>query len=156
MSLRGIIFEKTAPNAALLLVRIGIGFMFMLHGVPKLLAGPELWQTLGGQMGLVGIHFAPVFWGFMAASAEGIGGLLLLLGLFTRPAAFLMAFTMMMATLTHFSKGDDINIASHAIELGIVFIGFLIAGAGRFSLDALIFGGKKKSVADSSALSKES
>lgn len=138
------ILSKTAVNTGLLIIRAGIGIMFITHGFPKLSGGPAFWEAIGGTMGIIGLNFWPVFWGFMAAFAETIGGLFLTLGLFTRPAAFLMLFTMLMATLTHFTKGDGLQIASHAIESGLVFLGFLVGGAGRYSLDHLIFGGKKK------------
>ncbi len=130
---------SSAPNLGLLILRIGIGIMFLLHGFPKLMGGIQTWEFLGSQMSVVGINFAPVFWGFMAAISESLGGLLLILGLFTRPAAFLMLFTMLIATLMHLTNGDGLKGASHAIELGIVFISVIIIGAGKYSLDHLFF-----------------
>ncbi len=62
-------------------MRLGVGLMFFfVHGLPKMQAGPELWTKLGVAMSNVGITFAPDFWGFMAASAECFGGLLLAAG----------------------------------------------------------------------------
>lgn len=118
---------SSAPNLGFLILRIGIGIMFLLHGFPKLMGGIQTWEFLGSQMSAVGINFAPVFWGFMAAISESLGGLLLILGLFTRPAAFLMLFTMLIATLMHLTNGDGLKGASHAIELGIVFISLIIS-----------------------------
>ncbi|HNW90653.1 MAG TPA: DoxX family protein [Bacteroidales bacterium] len=137
------IFTSSATDIGLLILRIGIGIMFILHGLPKLSGGTETWNFLGSQMSVVGITFAPVFWGFMAALSESLGGLLLLLGLFTRPAALLMLFTMLIATLMHFTNGDGIKGASHAMEMGIVFLSVIFTGAGHYSLDHLIFTGKK-------------
>jgi len=143
MKIKKYLLTDTAPNLGLLIMRMGIGLMFIIHGYPKIMAGPGLWEMLGGQMGMLGIHFGLTFWGFMAAFAEAFGGLFLLLGLFTRPAAFLMLFTMMMAALMHLGKGDGLEGASHAIELGIVFLGILIAGAGKYSLDRVLFWKRK-------------
>jgi len=123
----------------LLLLRLGLGFMFVVvHGGPKLLAGPERWSAVGMAMGSLGIQAFPVVWGFLAAASECVGGLCLMLGLFTRPAAFFMAMTMLVATIMHLTGGDGIQVASHAIEDGVVFASLILIGAGRYSLDRLV------------------
>ncbi len=122
----------------LLVLRIGIGVMFMTHGFPKLMAGPQLWAGLGSAMGNFGVTFAPEFWGFMAAFSEFGGGLALIAGFLVRPTVLMMAFTMLVAATMHISKGDGIKGASHAIELGIVFVSLFLIGAGRFSLDGIL------------------
>lgn len=122
-------------NTALLLLRIGLGIMMMLHGYPKLAGGTERWTKLGASMGNLGIHFAPLAWGFMAAITESIGGLFLLLGLFFRPVALLLMFTMIVAAAKHLSAGETIMDASHAIELGVVFLAMFIMGPGKYSTD---------------------
>jgi putative oxidoreductase len=122
-------------DAGLLLLRIGIGVMFMLHGWPKIAGGPERWAQVGQAVGHLGIHVAPAFWGFLAACSEFFGGLCLLLGLGTRIAAVMMAGTMAVAATMHLRQGDGIQVASHAIEAGVVFLSLLLLGAGRHSLD---------------------
>ena len=122
-------------NTGLLILRIGLGVMFIIHGFPKLAGGPSGWAGLGGSMKVVGIDFLPVFWGFMAAVAETFGGFLLIVGLFFRPACMLLVFTMAIAALVHFGKGDGLKGASHAIELGIVFFSLIFIGPGRYSVD---------------------
>ena len=122
-------------NTGLLIVRVGLGIMFMIHGFPKIMGGPEGWTGLGGSMKVIGIDFLPIFWGFMAAATETFGGFLLLLGLFFRPVNILLVFTMLIATLVHFGKGDGLSGASHAIELGIVFFSLIFIGPGKYSID---------------------
>ena len=123
-------------DVGLLLMRIGLGIMFMLHGLPKLLAGPRTWAGVGVAMGNLGIHFYPKVWGFLAATTEGIGGLLLAIGIFYRPVCVLLAFTMTVACLKHYSSGDDfMNKTSRPLELAIVFFGLSFVGPGRFSVD---------------------
>jgi len=123
-------------NTGLLVLRIGLGIMMMLHGFPKLSGGVETWTKVGGSMKLIGIDFVPVFWGFMAALAEGMGGLFLLLGLFFRPVMIFLVLTMAMAATVHLSDPkQDLMDASHAIELGIVFLGLLFIGPGKYSID---------------------
>lgn len=122
-------------DLGLLILRAGVGVMFVLHGWPKITGGSEMWTGLGGAMSNLGVTFAHPFWGFMAALAEFGGGILMILGLAFRPAALIMAFNMAVAALFHLNKGDGIQGASHAIELGIVFVSLFILGPGRYSVD---------------------
>lgn len=127
-------------DVGLLVVRLGIGFsMLAFHGWGKITGGPELWGRVGGSMANLGIGFAPTFWGFMAASAESIGSALLILGVLFRPAAAVLAFTMLVAVIRHLSipagePGAGWNGASHALELFAMYVGLLLTGAGRYAL----------------------
>ena len=122
-------------DIGLLILRVGIGIMFVLHGLPKLIAGPETWTLLGGSMKALGIGFVPTVWGFMAALSECAGGILLVLGFFTRPACFFLLTTMVVATMMHIGKGDPFLKYSHAMESGILFFSLILIGPGRYSLD---------------------
>ena len=134
-------FSNSYPfrDAGLLIIRFGVGLMFMTHGGPKLTGGPGLWREIGRSMHVLGVDFLPTFWGFMAAFAEFGGGLMLLLGLLFRPACLLLAFTMGVATMKHLTGGDGFSTASHAIEAGILFLGLLFVGPGNYSLDHTLF-----------------
>lgn len=122
----------------LLLLRFGIGVMFILHGWGKLTGGPERWEALGGTMSFVGVTFAPAFFGFMAAFAEVFGGLFLLLGTFWRFSCFLLLCTMIVATAYHIGKGDPFPSLSHSIEAGILFLSLIFIGPGKYNLQSLI------------------
>lgn len=122
-------------DLGLLIIRIGLGFMFIMHGYPKLLGGPERWEGIGGAMGAIGITFLPVIWGLAAALTEAVGGLFFLLGLFFRPVSLLLAFTMLVAALFHLGKGDGLMGSAHSIEIGIVFLGLAFVGPGKYSVD---------------------
>jgi putative oxidoreductase len=123
-------------NTGLLVLRIGLGLSFLLlHGYPKLVGGPEKWQLVGSAMGNIGVNLYPVFWGFMAGFVEAVGGLFLLLGLFYRPTCILLAFTMFVAALFHIEAGQGLSGASHALEIGFVFLGLLFVGPGNFRVD---------------------
>ncbi len=128
-------------DIGLLIVRIGLGCMFLFHGLPKLFGGPEKWERLGGAMAAFGITFLPAFWGFMAAISESLGGICLIFGLFLRPACILLTITMLVATVSHLSRGDGVGGASHAIEVGIVFLSLILIGPGKYSLDEKLTSG---------------
>ena len=119
----------------LLLLRIGLGIMFVLHGWPKLAGGPEKWASLGNVMANWGLTFTPAFWGFMGGFSEFVGGILLLLGLFFRPACVFLFITMLVAATMHIKNGDSFSDYSHAVELGIVFLSLYFIGPERYSLD---------------------
>lgn len=123
-------------DLGLLLLRVGLGLAFMVHGYPKMLGGPDKWAGLGSTIGGLGITFGYTFWGFMAAATELVGGALLVLGLATRPVALALAFTMLVAAKMHLDNGDGFGGYSHAMEDGIAFLALVLTGAGRFSLDA--------------------
>ena len=92
-------FGKTGAALArhadlgLLVIRLGVGLSLLLfHGWGKITGGPERWERTGREMANLGIRFYPVFWGLMAALAESLGAVLLMLGLFFRPSAGVIAF----------------------------------------------------------------
>ena len=133
-------FLSKYRDAGLLLLRILIGLSFLAHGLPKITAGPLLWVKLGKSMQFVGMGAYPVFWGFMAALSESLGGFLLLIGFCFRPACLFLFITMAVATTMHFNTtpGDlyeKWEVASHAIELGSLFLSLLLIGPGRYSVD---------------------
>lgn len=133
-----ILFKESsrAKDLGLLVLRVGIGLIFICHGYQKLFGGPEKWLWLGGNMVHVGITFTPTFWGFMAALSECIGGGMLVLGFGTRIAAFFMADVMIVALMMHFNQGDSFSVFSHPLSLLVVFISLLISGAGAYSIDS--------------------
>lgn len=126
--------NKFSTDYGLLIIRLGIGIMFMMHGYPKIVGGIEMWSQIGASMGNIGIHFAPTFWGFMASFAEFVGGFCLIIGFLFRPTLAMLIFTMFIAALMHYVKGDGLMGSSHAIESAIVFIGLFVSGPGKYAL----------------------
>ncbi len=127
-------------DLGLLLIRLGVGgSVLIFHGYSKIAGGPDLWMKIGSNMGNLGIRFLPVFWGFMSGAAEFFASALLILGLFCRPAAALLAINMVVAMAHHLhapasDPASGWNGASHALELCSVYLGLLFLGPGRFSL----------------------
>lgn len=128
--------KQARVDLGLLVLRIGLGAMFIVaHGLPKLLGGPDRWKAVGQAMSALGINFAPLAWGLAAALSEFGGGILLVLGLFTRMTSLVMTFTMFVATAQHFAQGHTLLQASHSIEVGIALVALALMGAGAHSLD---------------------
>lgn len=122
-------------NFGLLVIRVGLGVMFIYHGYPKLMGGVKGWEGLGQSTKYIGIHFLPIVWGFLAAATELLGGFLLIIGLAFRPVCILLVINLTVAALTHFGKGGNLGDAAHAIEDAIMFAGLLFVGPGKYSVD---------------------
>jgi putative oxidoreductase len=127
-------WKRFDKDLGLLVIRGGMGIMFVLYGYPKITGGVEFWTQLGGSMSKLGITFMPTFWGFMASLSEFGGGILLIAGFLFRPALLLMIFTMFVAFLVLHSKGGMYLEWLTPIENALVFIGLFIAGSGKYAL----------------------
>lgn len=132
------VFNTTDSYAALTL-RLPLGIIFVAHGAQKLFGwfgGYGLTAT-GQWMASIGME-PGLLMATLAGSAEFFGGLALLLGLAIRPAAVVLAFTMLVAIFSvHFSNGLFMsnNGFEFALALlaGVIFLA--IHGAGNLSID---------------------
>jgi putative oxidoreductase len=122
-------------DLGLLLLRAFFGlYMAFGHGLGKITGGPERWAGLGGTMEIFGLGFAPTFWGFMAAFAEFICALLVVVGFATRPAALLLVLNMSVAATAHITGAID-GGPEMALLYGAVFLSLLFVGPGKYSVD---------------------
>jgi putative oxidoreductase len=123
------------PNFGLLFIRVALGIMLIAYWVPMLLAGKSNLEHTGSVMALIGVHFAPLLWGVLAALSCIIGGSLYIIGFLFRPVSIILCFNMIMAILFQFSQGDSFVAMSHSIELACIFFGLLWIGPGKYSVD---------------------
>lgn len=125
-----------------LALRIPAGIIFMAHGAQKLFGAFGGYGLEGTGQWMASIGLEPGYlMALMAGSAEFFGGLALLLGLLIRPAAAVLAITMLVAIFTvHFSNG--LFMSNNGYEFGLallaVSVSLLFSGAGRLSVDAII------------------
>ena len=126
---------------SLLILRIFPSIMMIYnHGWNKIIAGHEKWDRLGSALtDFIGLEFMNVFFGFMAALSESVGMIFVLFGLFTRPATFLLLFTMFVASVNHFVDG---KFSELAIMYFIIMLVLFICGPGKLSLDYYFFSKK--------------
>jgi putative oxidoreductase len=127
--------EKLKP-LALLFLRWGIAIIFLFHGYPKL-AHIRQWIQNFQHMGF------PGYFAYVAGVFEVFGSVLLIVGLFTRISALLLAGEMAVAIWrVHLPQGTVFDVGNYQLPLALAVGSFAIAtvGAGLFSLDHLIFG----------------
>ncbi|MDW6019480.1 DoxX family protein [Vibrio plantisponsor] len=133
-----------ASNAgfAPLALRLPISIIFMAHGSQKLFGwfGGYGLQGTGQWMASIGLE-PGVLMAFLAGSGEFFGGLFILIGLLTRPAAAVLAFTMVVAILsTHISNGLFLSNGGYEFGLALLAasVSLAISGAGKLSVDSLL------------------
>ena len=116
-----------APRV-LSVLRIVAGFLYMSHGMEKLFGFPAAFPSPVHLVSLIGV----------AGILECFGGGLLLIGLFTRPVAFLLSGEMAIAYfMAHAPRGfwPIVNKGELADLYCFVFLFFAVGGAGPWSLD---------------------
>ena len=125
--------ERSHPYA-LAVLRIVTAYLFMLHGTAKLFGVPHQAMFDGLQlMSLMGL----------AGILEFVGGALILIGLFTRPVAFILCGFMATAYfMAHASQGHVLlpilNQGDLAVLFCFVFLYLVAVGAGAWSVDAAL------------------
>lgn len=116
------------------LLRIVTAYLFLLHGSAKLIHVPHIEQfdnvQLVSLMGLAGV-------------LELVGGIMLVIGLFTRPVAFILSGQMAVAYfMAHASKDTVLlpllNHGESAVVFCFVFLFLAVAGSGSWSVDGTI------------------
>ncbi len=122
-------------DSAVLLLRLWLGGMMILHGYGKVFGGVDKLTERVESMGFP----APELFAWAAALSEFGGGILLIIGLFTRPAAIFVFFTMFTAAfIRHFD--DPFGKKELALTYMVLALVLLIAGPGRFGMDRQLFG----------------
>ena len=119
----------------LLVLRLALGVIFLTHGYPKLTRSAAAMQGMFVQHGL------PAQLVYVAGVLETFGGILLLLGLFSRPVAVLLAVEMAVAIVKVHSGHGVMALREYEFPLALGTACFALAtvGAGAISADHLFF-----------------
>ena len=117
--------DKARPYV-LSIIRIIVALLFMEHGLQKLFAFPS-----AGPADMTALLY-------VQAVIEIVGGILILIGLFTRPVAFILCGDMAVAYfMAHFPRSffPAANFGDSAVLYCFIFLYQVFAGPGRWSLD---------------------
>ncbi|HBF07988.1 MAG TPA: DoxD-like family protein [Gammaproteobacteria bacterium] len=134
---------KSNAGLAALVLRVPVGIILAAHGSQKLFGWFGGYGLEGTGQWMASIGLEPGFlMALLAGSAEFFGGLALILGLLTRPAAAVTAFTMLVAIFSaHISNGLFMsnNGYEYALALLAVTVSLTLQGAGSFAVDNLLY-----------------
>ena len=128
------VFLATWQPRILAVLRIVTAYLFLQHGTAKLLGVPAV-EAFKAGVPLMSM-------GGIAGLIEIVGGVLMLIGLFTRPTAFILSGQMAFAYfIGHASRGNTLLPMLNGGELAVmwcfVFLYFAVAGAGAWGVDGL-------------------
>jgi putative oxidoreductase len=140
--------NRWRTDTAILVLRVATGLIFIPHGVSKVFGAGGVAKFASG----LPSYGIPTVLGYVAAYSELIGGILLIVGLLTRVAALLLGGTMFVAAFVvqlpdavrdPDAGANKVFAAIRGMELPLsilaAMIALLLLGAGKYSLDGLIF-----------------
>ena len=115
-----------SPNMGLLLIRLSVGVIFIWNGWMK-------FQDMPGTIGFFHMIHVPGFMAYVVALVELVGGLAMILGLWTAVAGYLLAIVMIFAIVL-----VKIRVGFPAIEIDIAMLGATLGlamiGGGKWSV----------------------
>ena len=121
-------FDTTAETV----LRVVAGVLLVTHGYGKII-------NPFGAVGMVeGLGFYPgVFWSPLLAATEFFGGILVAIGLFTRPAAFASMIVLLVTVYFHgIVRAEGLGGAEKSILWAAIFLYFAVRGSNSQSVDA--------------------
>lgn len=141
--------REASSSLGLFFLRASIGLMMLIgHGIPKI----QKFQAMKDTFPVP--DFFPL--SFMSnpvsliacIGAEVVASILLILGLATRPAAFVFCFAMVIAAFHAHATDPWFSAGGPAKELALMYLipvlAIILTGAGGYSLDAAIYNGEKR------------
>lgn len=130
----GPLTNSKQQDLAIMLLRVGVGVIFIYAGWGKL-TGIEGTQGFFGNIGIP----LPGIMAWVVAIVEFVGGLLILLGAYTKIPHLLLAFIMLVAIITT-KLGDGFGAARLDFMLLLANLALFLLGSGRYSIDDILSG----------------
>jgi putative oxidoreductase len=129
---------------ALLVMRLALGVIMVAHGYSKVFGGLHRFAQMVGNMGM------PSWLGYVAAFTEFLGGLFVLFGFFTRPAAFAICIDLSVAiSKVHWHNGliGSPEHTGYEFPLAAAALAFalILFGGGPIAIDHILRGGSSVS-----------
>lgn len=125
-------------NFGLLFYRFALGISMFYHGYLKYVSGEQGLYKVGAMLSALGVTSGfEVILGTIASYAEMVGGILIIIGLFTRIGSLLIIGTLAVATILNLN--GNFFSWDYPSQMGFGAIMLFFAGAGRYSLDKVLF-----------------
>ena len=125
-------------NFGLLFYRLALGISMFYHGYLKYVSGEQGLYKVGAMLSTLGVPSGfEVILGTIASYAEMVGGILIIIGLFTRIGSIFIIGTLAVATILNLN--GNFFSWDYPSQMGFGAIMLFFAGAGRYSLDKALF-----------------
>lgn len=125
-------------NFGLLFYRLALGISMFYHGYLKYVSGEQGLYKVGAMLSTLGMPSGfEVILGTIASYAEMVGGILIIIGLFTRIGTLFVVGTLAVATILNLNGNFFSWDYPSQMAFGAIMLFF--AGAGRYSLDKALF-----------------
>lgn len=125
-------------NFGLLFYRFALGISMFYHGYLKYVSGEQGLYKVGAMLSALGVQSGfEVILGTIASYAEMVGGILIIIGLFTRIGSLLIIGTLAVATILNLN--GTFFSWDYPSQMGFGAIMLFLVGAGRYSLDKALF-----------------
>ena len=127
-------WKENLLDSGLLLLRIFAGAGMLYHGYGKIFAG----NIAGFSQGVAAMGFPlPLLFAWLAVLSEFLGGIFLILGLFTRWSAFFILITMLVAAFLRHGA-DPFAVKELALAYAVMSAALVFTGGGRFTLPVIL------------------
>ena len=139
LKLQSILASRAGLGATAL--RVPVGVILAAHGAQKLFGWFGGYGLEGTGQWMASVGFEPGYlMALLAGSAEFFGGIALVLGLLTRPAAAIAAVTMLMAMTVHAGNGLFLSNDGYEFALALLAatVSLVFQGGGAYALDSLV------------------
>lgn len=114
-------------NTGLLLIRLGLGVIFLTHGISKL-------TSIDGVIGFFGSLGIPAVFAWVVALVETIGGIAMIVGIFTKISGILLAITMLVAIVKVKFPQGGFGASEFELMLLLASLGVSLTGPGKYAL----------------------
>ena len=128
-------YSPLLSEMGLTIIRVSFGIILTIFGFTKLISGTANLTQLGSAMGLFGITWGYLFWGYAAALTELCGGLSFALGFYTRLTAIPLAWLLIVAIRFLIKNNEPFTRWAFATLCLSITIAFFVSGDGKYSLD---------------------
>lgn len=126
-----IIAKCGGAGTGLLLIRLGVGAVFLAHGISKM-------QNMPGIVAFFGLMGLPAFVAYMVTIVEVVGGVDMILGFFTRVMGVILSIVMLGAIFYVKIPGEAGFIVSGGYEIDLMLfvasLGIVLAGPGKWAV----------------------
>jgi len=125
--------QDRKTNFGLLIMRLGLAAVLLIHSLPKLFGGTDNWQGIGTTLSFINAGVPAAILGFTMLFLETSGAVSLVFGYLFRIACTILFILFSLYFFNYFRIGYQ-TLMLWSIGLGIVFLGLIYVGPGRYAI----------------------